>query len=1092
MNTKNTITPAHTQMWADFTTLFFCRTDRIGRRLPDALNYEGLAYTGPWRHYKESHKTYWYQALTSNMIAQHISGQLCDGMDTAMLQTYMVDPKGTSVASVIDLDVVAEGIHADVPEHFATQAEALVAARKVIGAAEGLCLRAHLEITKSAGYRIWIFHERSAWEQCRDLGHILLKRAGLHPKIEVFPVSALAGKDAVGSAVFVPFWGINAKRGKQVMIDPVTELPRDIFEFVADAILHRTSTERLAEIVEAAAASGEIKATPAKRERSERTAYEGDENPFVDDVAAAKGWQMQVNHCSSLNDLVMRCTNSLQISRAEWMHLASHLKIYGDWGVAEFHRLSAFDDRYDPTQTDRMIDSLNFGPVTCSKMECGLDPQDDCGMPEGKVSASYFAYKALKQLPMAGAAASRVKHIHRSAAGAQKTENKEGDNVNETVDTQELSEAETQAKAREKADGLITSASRAPLKQGWGPEDCLPQISSPFSVLGTRITHTKENAKKELVVTCVLGQKVQIVSRSRDIEDGSEYITLRWSEGFAWRDATVTRRTVSDARSILALADRGLMVTSENARLLVSYLAHLLDYQQDNIPIEWVTQSCGHKIVEGQAVFLIGDYQIADHECPVVRISPDADSENFLRALGPGEDYSDEQRIAKTRRWTEMATKLGAHPVAAFTTGAGFLAPLLGDLKVAQNLIVDLAGRSSSGKTTQSRFIASLWGLPPEVAGGLIRNWNSTPVFIERLAALCNDLPIFLDESHNAKPEVVQNIIYQYANGTGRGRGNRDGGVQRVSRYRGVMFSTGESRLADCSNHDGAQARILGFWGSPYGSAKQAKLVEEITEVSDECYGIVGPAFMSVYLAGRATYRNDLRQWHAEAVKRLGSSSDDGVGGRIVTICAAVEAAMRLACQITDINWDVTKIVDSAFRLLKGNRKTDSAQTSLELVGSWAAGHRGMFWSDEREKLEASQPFDSAEPREVYGKIRTTLDDSEMWCILPETLKRVLEQHDMNYHTCMSHWKDRGWIDTDSEKRLTRKVKLKGTATNMVQLSAEGMAVAFGDGLTLEEMDDKTRKEENEREAQAARERSDRDRERARSHSNPKQYLDAI
>ena len=1023
-----TITHQHIECWNGFQNLFFVRTNRLGRRLPDVLGGNDKPITGPWRWNNKEYKRIDYQSLNTQVIAQHLSGKLTDDWgERVQVQTYAVNLDGTSVFTTIDLDVKGEA-HADVPEHFDCQELALAAAKKLIVLAEALGPQAHLEITKSGGYRVWIFHHRCPWTHAKDLGRLLLARANLNPKIEVFPKTAPAGKDNFGTAVFVPYWGINARRGRQVMLDPDTEHPLSVEEFVADALANRTSAETLEEIVTAATHLGEITETSARPERSPgRTGNE--DNPFVDGEVAAQCWQAQLTGCEALREMVQRCEDENELSRAEWMRLATHLKQYGDWGLAEFHRLSSFDPHYMEHETDMMFDSLLYGPTTCAKMECGRDPQAECGMAEGKVSASWFAYQNFKLLPMISSAARSAKQIHRSVAS-----NDGGDEM----------------------PPLFTSAGRAPLKQDWTADDCQPDPIGPWNSEGGRIWHTKEMKRDGPITTLVLGQLIQVTECARDLEDGSEFVTVRWSEGFAWREATVPRRTVSDARAILALADRGLMVTSENAKMLVGYLAHLLDFQQDNVPITWITQSCGHKTVEGQHVFVLGNQVIGgDDTFPSVKIAPEADAENFLSALGPS---SAEGHREKARRWVTLATSLGQHPMAAFTLGAGFLAPLLGDLKMQQNPIIDIAGRSSSGKTTQKRLIASIWGLPPEVQGGLIRSWNSTPVFIERLASLCQDLPIFLDESHNARPEVVQNIIYQYGNGTGRGRGNRDGGVQRVARYRGVMFSAGEARLADVSAHDGTQARILGFWGSPYGP-KQGELVKEIAAVSDECYGVVGPAFVTAYLMQHETYRTDLRRWHAEAAARLGAADDDGVGERLVGVCGAVEAAMRLACEITGITWDVTAIVDAAFALLRGNRKMDSAQASMELIGSWAAGHRGMFWSDEREMIEAKQPFDTQEPRELYGEIRTTLDGSEMFCILPEALKRVLEQHKHNYHTALAHWRDRGWIDTDGDKRLTRKVKLKGSATNMIQLSAEGMSIAFGAGDTLETIEDRTEQE---------------------------------
>ena len=994
-----TITPESPTCWSGFRDLFFARRDRLGRRLPDVISdLTDKPVTGPWRYYHFTNKTVAYQPVNRGLIAQHLSGELrVDAWDDVqcpdiMIQSYAVDLAGESVFTATDLDVVGDN-HADVPEHFQSQGLALAAAQKLIAETEALGLTAHLEITKSAGYRVWVFHQRCPWIHAKDLGRLLVQRAGLHPKTEVFPVSAPVDRDGLGSAVFVPYWAVNAKVGRQVMIDPLTEQVRPVEEFAAHALAHRTDPARLAEIVTSATEKGEIKLTPPRHERSEQGGSPEDGSPLAESTEVAERcWRAQLAGCEALREMVQRCEDGSELARAEWMRLATHLKQYGDWGLAEFHRLSSYDGRYTEYETDMMFDSLQYGPTNCDKMECGHDPQANCGMAEGRVNSSSFAYRALKQLPMVSTI--KARRLHQPTP----TDNAE--------------------------EGLPVS---------WSPDLCVPDEASPWSIRDGGVWHTKET-RNGPEFTRVIGQIVQIVERARDLDDGGEHIVLRWSEVGPWKEATVPRRTVSDTHAILSLADQGLAVNSVNARQVVSYLAYLLDIHQAAIPVARVVSSCGHKRIDGKDVFVMGNTVIGDEDVQV-SIAPQADPNGVLKAFGPDPQWEDAR--ARVDRWVTLAERLGEHPVAAFGVGAGLLSIILADLRLIQNPVVDFGGRSSSGKSTLLRFIASTWGLAPEIMGGQVRSWSSTPVYVERIASLCNDLPIFLDESHNARPEMVQNIVYQYANGTGKGRGTKDGGVQTVSRYRGVLFSAGEARLADVSAHDGVQGRVLGFWGSPFGEG-QAELVAEINDVAASCYGLVGPGVAAQYVNRREHHRPHVQAWQAAAFQRLRTRVSDGMGERLAAVCAAVEAACRLACEIMDLTWDVTAIVDAAFARLTETRKADSAQSSLELVGAWAAGRMDAFVGEFRSALDA---------REVLGLAVEDGDGSQRLAILPEAIKRVLEQHKFPYHATLSHWKDRGWLETDKEKgqsRSTKKMRLQGRPVALIVLSPAGMQAAMG------------------------------------------------
>ena len=133
--------------------------------------------------------------------------------------------------------------------------------------------------------------------------------------------------------------------------------------------------------------------------------------------------------------------------------------------------------------------------------------------------------------------------------------------------------------------------------------------------------------------------------------------------------------------------------------------------------------------------------------------------------------------------WVELVKKLQPFPRIMFCLYASCAAPLLMPCE-APNLIVDLAGDTSRGKTTALEVAASCWGLPAGHQGGLVKSWNQTKVFAERYSALFNDLPVFFDDSQTTDQRTVAGILYMVANGIGRGRGAAKGGVQRTLHWR--------------------------------------------------------------------------------------------------------------------------------------------------------------------------------------------------------------------------------------------------------------------------------------------------------------------
>lgn len=387
-----------------FQALFFVADQPIGRGLPGSLDPRTQKMkTGPWRDTRKvdgMHETD-DRAISPDMIARHLAGTLLQDGKEALLMPYMVDSAAMSVITAVDLDIAGKG-HADLPQHFDTVANALAAVRTIFEVAAALGLRAWIETTKSGGKRLWIFHHRLPAADARDLGLLLLKRAGLHPKIEVFPKQAIAS--VTGNGVFLPYFG-GAAPGRQVIADPATGEAMTAEEFAAAAIESRTLPDNVAAIVQAARGSGEISPTRAAEPRRDRTEGEGGERG---DVSQGM-WPVQLSKCAYLRGLVESAETRQELGYEDWLRLATHLKVYGGWGRKEYHRLSEFDSRYDAIETDHKFDSLDGGPWRCDETPCGKDAYIDCKLPKGKVSSTYWAYAGINMDKRAKRAASAAK-----------------------------------------------------------------------------------------------------------------------------------------------------------------------------------------------------------------------------------------------------------------------------------------------------------------------------------------------------------------------------------------------------------------------------------------------------------------------------------------------------------------------------------------------------------------------------------------------------------------------------------------------------------------------------------------------------------
>ena len=109
----------------------------------------------------------------------------------------------------------------------------------------------------------------------------------------------------------------------------------------------------------------------------------------------------------------------------------------------------------------------------------------------------------------------------------------------------------------------------------------------------------------------------------------------------------------------------------------------------------------------------------------------------------------------------------------SFALCAAFVGPLLRPAGL-EGGGFSFEGGSSSGKITALQTAASVWGGPEHV-----RSWRATDNGLEGIAALHNDNVLILDEMGQVNGRVLAECAYMLANGRGKGRSNREGGIRR-------------------------------------------------------------------------------------------------------------------------------------------------------------------------------------------------------------------------------------------------------------------------------------------------------------------------
>lgn len=280
------------------------------------------------------------------------------------------------------------------------------------------------------------------------------------------------------------------------------------------------------------------------------------------------------------------------------------------------------------------------------------------------------------------------------------------------------------------------------------------------------------------------------VERLVNIDTGEEKLKLSFRKGGNWREIIVSKTVLANANKVTELAGCGIAVTSQNAKAFVQYISDLENLNYDLIP---ETKCVGR-------LGWIDGYGFSPYVEGLVFDGAEEFRDRFDSVCSHG-SYDAWKDACRSIRGTEGT-------VTRIVLAAGFASVLVKPCSCLP-FFLHLWGGSEAGKSVGLMMAASIWA-NPEI-GRFIQTFNATGVGKELGATFLNSMPLMLDELQmveNSRSKFQQ-MIYELAEGVGRTRGKKSGGIQKTGIWRNCIMTNGENPLVDSNTAAGAVNRTV-------------------------------------------------------------------------------------------------------------------------------------------------------------------------------------------------------------------------------------------------------------------------------------------
>ena len=535
-------------------------------------------------------------------------------------------------------------------------------------------------------------------------------------------------------------------------------------------------------------------------------------------------------------------------------------------------------------------------------------------------------------------------------------------------------------------------------------------------------------------------------------DDGSISLEVAWKDGDQWTERLYNREHVFDSSKIIGrAAGDGMPVSSANNNVMVEYIAAYEEHNMTLIPPAYSSSTFGWQGSHGNLTkhgFLFGNRQIGGNGRQIE-----------FRGSGPGDVTEGDlyRSVGTFEAWKAALGKLAALPAFKVLLYAALAPPLL-PILAAPNMIVEIVGDTSRGKTTAMEVAQSCW----RASKTMFDTWDNTVVGFETKAHLHTDVPLFIDDTKTAiehgKKQQLAKVIYQFVSGKGRGRGARDGGQRASSFWRSLMITSGEVPSSDIAQSEGAAARVLSLWGTPLGdkvSAEAATTAQEVVDhLLNENYGHAGPRVV-LWLHENRDKWDDLKKRYNDVGTRVRQEFTSAAASRLAKVIGLLDTASYVASQADCLPWKWTSLLDDPeiYGLLRSalehaTKAADHATQAWRHIISYAESRPSQWikYGEDPQKEPDPQPaqpqpdlphtpggwYPRSDPRSdprpqiplppraakepLTGWLGWVSDDCFMW--FPSQLKRALKesQYAEETETILRKWRDREVIESTSNR----------------------------------------------------------------------------
>ncbi|KKH49782.1 DUF927 domain-containing protein [Methanosarcina sp. 1.H.A.2.2] len=447
--------------------------------------------------------------------------------------------------------------------------------------------------------------------------------------------------------------------------------------------------------------------------------------------------------------------------------------------------------------------------------------------------------------------------------------------------------------------------------------------------------------------------------------------------------------------SMKELSNLGIQFVDADQKDLKLYFKQLLGHSY-KIPTEFTAKTNGWK--KENSIYVTGSFAHLAH--------------GKREILALTEEIAAAYEVKGNKKeWIENLTPLLEYDLIRLKCYATVAAMLIRFIGV-RSFVVHNYYESSGLKSVSMQLASSLVGNPVE----LIKDADSTKVGIEKTLEFNTDTPIYYDETSNN--ERFREAIYMIGNEQGKGRGTKEGKIEKAARWKTVVQTTGEQPLTKAdSTNTGQQIRVLEiFEGIP---RLESDYIEKVKETLENNYGLFLDEIVQTIFK-----RKDKLKLIYKNLNLFFEKSKTVFADRSKTFFIALAVGGCILEEVFEKNGIPTKephrICNSYYQKVVIEDPTiPYYMRALDTTYSWHLRNKKLF--EYTKELDPEEVFTYTKgPVELLGWI-----SKDAIYYDPDKLQDYLVSKGFNFERVIQDWKNNNILEPSMEKTETGELKYK-------------------------------------------------------------------